>query len=400
MTFISYAQNYEDVMLRRALKDVDKGFYIDVGANDPVVDSVTKAFYDAGWRGINIEPVSEWFEKLQQDRPDDTNLQLAVGARKGKINFYEVSGTGLSTSNKSIAKQHAQEQGFESKRKKVPVVRLTTICEQYSHSDIHFLKIDVEGAEKSVLQGFDLKKFRPWIIMVESTLPGTQIEKHEGWEPILLAADYEYIKFDGLNRIYVAKEHKKITNSLIAPPNVFDGFVLSGTGSSSFHVGIAQIRASLQETKQQRQQLEKQVQSLQVEAGQHDEKLREKETKQQELLLSMVEKETRLQEAATTLTNNKKEIDKLQASLADRTAQQQVLETTLQETKQQRQQLETQLQTVQAEAGHLSEQLHMNGESINWLNNEWDAAKQQIDELHQSNHQWWSMADQQSKELE
>ena len=41
MTFISYAQNYEDVILWRALRDVERGFYVDVGAADPQVDSVT-----------------------------------------------------------------------------------------------------------------------------------------------------------------------------------------------------------------------------------------------------------------------------------------------------------------------------------------------------------------------
>ena len=34
MSFISYAQNFEDVMLWRALKHVENGFYIDVGANE------------------------------------------------------------------------------------------------------------------------------------------------------------------------------------------------------------------------------------------------------------------------------------------------------------------------------------------------------------------------------
>ena len=57
MRFISYAQNNEDVLLWRALGHVRDGFYIDVGANDPVEHSVTKAFYDAGWRGISIEPL-------------------------------------------------------------------------------------------------------------------------------------------------------------------------------------------------------------------------------------------------------------------------------------------------------------------------------------------------------
>ncbi len=40
MTFISYAQNFEDVILRRALQGVDKGFYMDVEAWLPDQDSV------------------------------------------------------------------------------------------------------------------------------------------------------------------------------------------------------------------------------------------------------------------------------------------------------------------------------------------------------------------------
>ena len=32
MSFISYAQNFEDVMLWRALKHISEGFYIDIGA--------------------------------------------------------------------------------------------------------------------------------------------------------------------------------------------------------------------------------------------------------------------------------------------------------------------------------------------------------------------------------
>ena len=53
---ISYAQNFEDVILWRALRDVPNGFYIDIGAGHPVADSVTMHFYEHGWRGINVEP--------------------------------------------------------------------------------------------------------------------------------------------------------------------------------------------------------------------------------------------------------------------------------------------------------------------------------------------------------
>jgi hypothetical protein len=41
-------------MLWRALQQVESGFYIDVGANDPVVDSVTQAFYQRGWERIVV----------------------------------------------------------------------------------------------------------------------------------------------------------------------------------------------------------------------------------------------------------------------------------------------------------------------------------------------------------
>ena len=79
MTWVSYAQNYEDVTLLRALGDVASGFYIDVGANDPRFDSVTRAFYERGWHGINIEPVPHWHERLRSDRPRDLNLRVAAG---------------------------------------------------------------------------------------------------------------------------------------------------------------------------------------------------------------------------------------------------------------------------------------------------------------------------------
>ena len=69
MKFVSFAQNFEDVILWRVLKDVLSGFYIDVGANDPVIDSVSYAFYQRGWRGIHVEPMPVYAEKIRAARP-------------------------------------------------------------------------------------------------------------------------------------------------------------------------------------------------------------------------------------------------------------------------------------------------------------------------------------------
>jgi len=84
VTFVSYAQNFEDVMLWRALRQVAHGFYIDVGAGHPDESSVTRAFYDRGWRGLNIEPSEHYFQRLAAARPLDTNLQLALGRRRAR----------------------------------------------------------------------------------------------------------------------------------------------------------------------------------------------------------------------------------------------------------------------------------------------------------------------------
>ena len=64
MKIISYGQHSEDVLLWRAFSKIENGFYIDVGANDPIIDSATKLFYENNWRGINIEPLEEWHELL------------------------------------------------------------------------------------------------------------------------------------------------------------------------------------------------------------------------------------------------------------------------------------------------------------------------------------------------
>jgi FkbM family methyltransferase len=228
VAFISYAQNYEDVILSRVFTGLEKGCYVDVGANDPVLHSVTKAFYDNGWRGVNVEPVQQWYQKLEEQRLEDRNIQAVVSTAKGKVDFFEVVGTGLSTTDKNIALKHAVNNGFLIKGYSVDSLTLSDVIKaNVSCSDIHFLKVDVEGAEKDVLQSIDLKLYRPWVILVEATEPMSSRQNHSSWEPILINEDYEFVYFDGLNRFYLAKEHMELSHSFSYPPCVFDEFITS-----------------------------------------------------------------------------------------------------------------------------------------------------------------------------
>jgi FkbM family methyltransferase len=214
-------------MLWRALKHVKNGFYIDVGAAWPDEHSVTKAFYDRGWRGINIEPNLIHFASLREQRARDINLQVAVGESTDELIMSFVDNTGLSTFDEKIAFQY-EASGFNISSRAVNVEPLSSICLSYIPfgQDIHFLKIDIEGFEKQALLSHDWKNYRPWIVLVEATLPTTQQESFQGWEPILLEADYVFVYADGLNRFYLAKEQCELIDAFKYPPNVFDSFVL------------------------------------------------------------------------------------------------------------------------------------------------------------------------------
>lgn len=209
MRFESYAQEFEDLILYCALKDVTgggaDGFYIDVGANDPTEISVTKFFYDHGWHGINIEPLPDKCALLIEQRPRDINLCVGLGKETGKINLIG-DNTGATFSN-----EVAEDWKFPAKRRLKKILTLSEVHERYCDpkQDIHFCKIDVEGFEREVLEGIkDWKKFRPWIFAIESTLPGTAIPCHDKWEDILLKNDYTLAFNFGINRYYIDIERE------------------------------------------------------------------------------------------------------------------------------------------------------------------------------------------------
>ncbi|HLB99326.1 MAG TPA: FkbM family methyltransferase, partial [Acetobacteraceae bacterium] len=66
--FVSYSANYEDVILNRVFGSRNSGFYIDVGAAHPLYENDTRALYDRGWRGINIEPNATFYRELVAER--------------------------------------------------------------------------------------------------------------------------------------------------------------------------------------------------------------------------------------------------------------------------------------------------------------------------------------------
>lgn len=238
---ISYAQNFEDVILNRVFKGKKTGFYIDVGAWHPVDHSVTKHFYDLGWSGVNVEPSNIYWKLLQRSRTRDINLHCAVSDKHELIDYLEIPNSGASSSIHSvwgiIAKQGALAK--DAIKRKVECITLADICNRYAiDKEIDFLKIDVEGSELSVIRGGDWKKFRPRVVIVEAVTPFENTPNYSDWEQVLVEADYVFAYFDGLNRFYVRQESRELLPAFALPPNVFDGFSLYGGAGSRIHKSI------------------------------------------------------------------------------------------------------------------------------------------------------------------
>ncbi|MEV4781707.1 FkbM family methyltransferase, partial [Burkholderia sp. LMU1-1-1.1] len=80
MSFISYAPNFEDVLLWRALRHVEHGFYIDLAPTAVRLGSSTWALYERGWRGLHLTPAPALARQLRAARPADVTLDGVAGA--------------------------------------------------------------------------------------------------------------------------------------------------------------------------------------------------------------------------------------------------------------------------------------------------------------------------------
>lgn len=225
MSFTSYAQNFEDVLLWRALGHVENGRYLDIGAQDPVQDSVSLAFYNAGWRGVHVEPAPGYAALLREARPDETVIQAAVSDAPGPIEFHCFPDTGLSTGDADIAARHRQH-GFSEQAMLVPCVRLDQLLAR-SEQDFQWLKIDVEGLEADVLRSWRNSERRPWVLLIEATEPGTPYCNDHRWVGEVEARGYRSVHFDGVSRYFVHESQKDLEARLEASPNLFDGFNLA-----------------------------------------------------------------------------------------------------------------------------------------------------------------------------
>lgn len=183
------SQNGEDLLLWEFFDRKRTGFYVDVGAYDGVGFSNTYFFEAIGWTGVLVEAGPELYERCLAARPNSTVVHAAAGARNGSVAFTMADGqNGVATLSSMVPdRARIAREGGRERIVEVPLRTLDDILSDVS-GPVDFVSIDVEGAELDVLQGFNLDRFRPRMLVIEDNSGGadTRVSTHlaaRGYKP-------------------------------------------------------------------------------------------------------------------------------------------------------------------------------------------------------------------------
>lgn len=168
----SYGQEGEDLILARLFSDKTQGFYVDVGAFQPILYSNTFRFYELGWRGINIDARPGSMKAFAEKRPRDINIETAVGTNTSdEIVYFLFEDGAYNTTREEVAERLIQNNETRLLEKtKVRIRTLEEILDEHvPHGQvIDFMSVDVEGADLNVLQSNNWHRYNPSVLLVES----------------------------------------------------------------------------------------------------------------------------------------------------------------------------------------------------------------------------------------
>src|SRR3989344_7963536 len=200
----TYSQDREDLILDKLLKYKSDGFYVDVGAFDPVRYNNTYKFYLKGWSGINIEPNLVRYQKFLKTRPRDISLNCGVGNTNAELIFYKFTPDSLSTFSKADAEKYRQSGFILECEEKVIVRKLSWVLNKFaSNRKIDLLFVDAEGFDLNVLLSNNWKKFKPNIICIETfDVPGKYSQEAQQIFKLLLKQNYQKHSDIGFNTIF------------------------------------------------------------------------------------------------------------------------------------------------------------------------------------------------------
>jgi FkbM family methyltransferase len=187
-----------------------EGIFVEVGANDGILQSNTKLLEERyGWRGVLVEPSPTLFEVLKQNRPGAICFQCALGAFRdeGRVMKGDFDG-GL------MASLGGQRNGQKAKYA-VKIRSLQSILDETGIKHVDFMSLDTEGYELEILRGIDFSRTTFDYLLVE-----TYTCDHQQIVDLLAANGYKLVEcFSGYNSVANARWDGKHNDYLFRRSN-------------------------------------------------------------------------------------------------------------------------------------------------------------------------------------
>ena len=186
---VSYSQFGEDLVILSHFSDFDNyiGRFIDVGAFHPFKYSNTTLLSKLGWRGINIDCDQAKMRQFDKLRPGDENVCAAVAETAREMIWIEYP-SGVTNRLADSAENDLLSLCGETPSMITPVkaMTLTDIIEQsaFRGQHFHYLNIDCEGQDLSVLKGLDLSRYQPDLITAEAFTKAAREELTDFLQPL------------------------------------------------------------------------------------------------------------------------------------------------------------------------------------------------------------------------
>lgn len=209
-----WSEHNEDALAMVLLQRMGRNhfYYLDLGANHPVIGSNTYAFYRRG-SGILVEANPELAGFIRWLRPKDRLINKAVTADGEDVVFYRLKQSGLGTINYSnldeqIKKKH---DNFEIKQKyEISGITIGSIICSLETNTPDLFSIDIEGMDWTVLHSIDFSTFRPRVIISETVSWGYYQHTPEDFDVFFSDNDYIKFHFNGGNTIYYDRKYKDL----------------------------------------------------------------------------------------------------------------------------------------------------------------------------------------------
>lgn len=164
----SFSQSGEDLLISfifSNLLKIKKPSYLDIGANHPFNFNNTFVLYKNGCRGINIDPNPNSIRLFKKFRKEDTNLQIGINDKPGKLILYTNANSMLNTFDENLATKN----GDIIDKIDVSVETIHSVLDQHNKGIFpDLLSLDAEGMDMRILKSIDFENNFPKVICVET----------------------------------------------------------------------------------------------------------------------------------------------------------------------------------------------------------------------------------------